>query len=730
MKRIDTKTAVLNMHGPNKPGFRDGDAINGIKPTYLNAAFMNALQEEIANAIEKSGMNLDPNDNSQLYAAIQRLARASVDSVEELRQFSGLGVVNVAGYYKDSKGFGGGVFYSDVNDNESADNGGTIIVSVDGVRWRRLLDGVCRFSDFGVLPGKENAPTTLNKINALFKFVYEAKIPKVLNDVPGDYYLNGLIRIGDNLEFESVDGVRYLRNTSGAMLYNGLVINDNSSRENPCRNITIIGGEFNSNAKEQWSSVNFFSLGYIHNLTVRGVKFVNCIRNHAIDLSACENVLIEDCEFLGFNKEVTTVYGTAPGATHDRGYAEAIQIDDNVEGTFTGGRLKGDPCINVTIRNNHFGKNPDDDTGLFGQGYGVAVGGHYAARGVQHRSNIKILNNIIEDCGYAGIRPFLWDNVKINGNTFKNCRRNIYIWWLDQTNNPSEAGKDYDISGNIFGDTVAEQILTQIFGNQYTGDYAKLSNLDISHNNFGRTEWAGPLIKLQGVDKAIVTANVFDVGTRFIDVEYSSRVLISENVGNGIHYEFMSSKNNIYDGVVGQSSEVYVINNIAGGSRGGALYLQKMRQVTVQGNRFFNIANTNKINSIRVIEVDDLVCNDNTVMLAASAVAAGVAAIDVDASCSGAQVGAFVTNSEKVCVNRSSSTQGIDLWQVDVDRAVIDSARINALTVGRDGSMARNLVVNGSMSSTGEISAKTPPASENSTVLATTEWVRQLVGKS
>lgn len=700
------------------------DELSNKKGTLENIGFVQ-LVSELSESDESNAAT--PKGVLEAIAA----ASVSVGSIDELREYPGsTGYVNVNGYYVNTPGIGGGMFVADQSDTTSADNGGTIIVSANGVRWRRLLDGVCRFSDFGVLAGKQNAPTTLNKINALFKFVYEAKIPKVLSDIPGDYYLNGLIRIGDNLEFESVDGVRYLRNTSGAMLYNGLVINDNSSRENPCRNITIIGGEFDSNPKEQWSSVNFFSLGYIHNLTVRGVKFVNCIRNHAIDLSACENVLIENCQFLGFSKEVSTIYGTAPGSDIDRGFSEAIQIDDNVEGTFTGGALRGDPCVNVTIRNNIFGKNPDDTTGLFGQGYGCAVGGHYAARNVDHHNKITIENNIIADCGYAGIRPFLWDNVKISGNTFRNNHRNIYAWWLAETNNPSEAGKDYQITNNDFGDTTAEQIITQIFGNAYVGNYAKLSDLVISGNTFGNTSWSSAaLLQIQGVHNALICNNLFDVAKRFANIEYSSGVTVAFNRGNELSYEFISSKNDVHNDMVGESRDIYIVGNAAKNSKGGVLYLQKMSDVIVVDNHFFNVANSSNANSIRAIDVSGLTVDGNTVMLAQGAVEANVLALAIEASCRDVRVGSFVTNS-KLVYQDSSSGGGINFAMLAAKKIEVDNAKLNALSVGAEGSGARNLVLNGSMLASGLIQAATPPNNDNSKNLATTAWVNQMSGGS
>mgnify|MGYP003576275857 CR=1 FL=1 len=72
MKRIDTATRALNLFGPGKDGFKDGDLANGIAPTDLNAAAFNGYQEELANVIEAAGIALDGNNLAQLLAALNR----------------------------------------------------------------------------------------------------------------------------------------------------------------------------------------------------------------------------------------------------------------------------------------------------------------------------------------------------------------------------------------------------------------------------------------------------------------------------------------------------------------------------------------------------------------------------------------------------------------------------------------------------------------------------------
>ncbi|MFV2029821.1 phage tail protein, partial [Neisseria sp. S1] len=66
-----------------------------------------------------------------------------VESIAELRALRGKsGAVVVTGYYADKPGIGGGVFVADTADKATADNGGTVVVSADGTRWRRYADDI------------------------------------------------------------------------------------------------------------------------------------------------------------------------------------------------------------------------------------------------------------------------------------------------------------------------------------------------------------------------------------------------------------------------------------------------------------------------------------------------------------------------------------------------------------------------------------------------------------
>lgn len=80
MRRIATPTRHLNKFGPGRDGFADGDPIAGIPSTDLEAGWFDALQEEVAAVAENGGIELNPNDNTQLLQGIQRLITAALTS--------------------------------------------------------------------------------------------------------------------------------------------------------------------------------------------------------------------------------------------------------------------------------------------------------------------------------------------------------------------------------------------------------------------------------------------------------------------------------------------------------------------------------------------------------------------------------------------------------------------------------------------------------------------------
>ncbi|MDN7533865.1 hypothetical protein [Burkholderia orbicola] len=125
-----------------------------------------------------------------------------VDSIEELRNLESEFHARafVTGYFKSGDG-GGGDYFRDLDDQTSNENGCTVIVAHDGVRWK-LRDGYQISSkQCGVFPDQSaawNRQQMQNGINAGFgKFLFECKNT-------GDIIqIDGLINVPLQMEIES-----------------------------------------------------------------------------------------------------------------------------------------------------------------------------------------------------------------------------------------------------------------------------------------------------------------------------------------------------------------------------------------------------------------------------------------------------------------------------------------------------------------------------------------------
>ena len=92
MQRISTSSAVADLFGSGKAGFRNGDLPRGVLPTAFNAEWCNHVQEEICNVIEGAGVALNPDKRDQLLAALKKL-------IDEQAGGKGLPVGAVVGFH-------------------------------------------------------------------------------------------------------------------------------------------------------------------------------------------------------------------------------------------------------------------------------------------------------------------------------------------------------------------------------------------------------------------------------------------------------------------------------------------------------------------------------------------------------------------------------------------------------------------------------------------------------
>ncbi|WP_262578607.1 gp53-like domain-containing protein [Acinetobacter junii] len=90
MKRIDTINAREDVNGVGKKGFHDNADLSGQDATYISPDWLNHIQEELANILEKNSVALDSNVRDQLFqllatkADIDDLATATQGSIDNL----------------------------------------------------------------------------------------------------------------------------------------------------------------------------------------------------------------------------------------------------------------------------------------------------------------------------------------------------------------------------------------------------------------------------------------------------------------------------------------------------------------------------------------------------------------------------------------------------------------------------------------------------------------------
>lgn len=79
MKRIDSSNARPNINGTGKTGFHDNADLAGQDATYLTPEWLNIVQEELANLLEKRNIQLNAESSEQLFNAL-----AGQDDLTEL----------------------------------------------------------------------------------------------------------------------------------------------------------------------------------------------------------------------------------------------------------------------------------------------------------------------------------------------------------------------------------------------------------------------------------------------------------------------------------------------------------------------------------------------------------------------------------------------------------------------------------------------------------------------
>ncbi|TCS37496.1 microcystin-dependent protein [Paucimonas lemoignei] len=88
MRRISTATKQVDKFGAGKHGFRDGDPVNAISATDLEAQFFDHVQEELCAIVEAAGGAADGSSRSQVVNAILSLIAANGSAPGKVAYFA------------------------------------------------------------------------------------------------------------------------------------------------------------------------------------------------------------------------------------------------------------------------------------------------------------------------------------------------------------------------------------------------------------------------------------------------------------------------------------------------------------------------------------------------------------------------------------------------------------------------------------------------------------------
>ncbi|WP_053346513.1 BppU family phage baseplate upper protein [Peribacillus butanolivorans] len=354
----------------------------------------------------------------------------------------------------------------------------TVTAQLDGKASQAFLDqktqGKVNVKEFGAV-GNGIVDDTLAIQGALNLAKFSNLYNAIEIEIPaGNYRITSKLYIYRNTKLKLHQKARMIRGGYVSLLVNGEESVDHLLDQNDIHsghgNITIEGGIWDGNIANQPyanTGYNLFGFARGRNIVIRDAEFRDVVSCHAMDLNALENVLIDNCRFLGYKD------GTVVGDSwYPRDYAEAIQISNITSAGWSGiGKFDGSPCKNVTVRNCYFGASGTPGT----QAWCVGVGNHGAVHD-QYVNNIRVVGCTFDGMTNAGVRSFKFKDLYVLDNIFKACSRSISCSNPDGKGSSSER---YDVATNTFIQTGLPQSSKNIIIRGNIFEDSKISDIYI-----------------------------------------------------------------------------------------------------------------------------------------------------------------------------------------------------------------------------------------------------------
>lgn len=260
------------------------------------------------------------------------------------------------------------------------------------------------------------------------------------------------------------------------------------------------------------------TFGHNKNVTIKNIQFYNYMGHHFIELTAAQNVVIEDCSFVG---------SKYTDDTND--HKEAINIDTPDRNTGGYGQVftsyDRTPTDNIIIRNNNF---IDSLRAIGTHKYSVSPAD--GTTQVYH-TGIQILNNnIINTVGYA-IRSINWKDCVIKGNLFKNINAgNTAAILMSGTVNPTITENTFDTAARPIVLNSEDNYDTKTTDKDYPMTHTILDSMEATGKNLS------DMLNNMLIDMKTANNIRYFVGGR--NKETSEKTLLYEFDENHIKYTY------------------------------------------------------------------------------------------------------------------------------------------------------------------------------------------------
>lgn len=243
------------------------------------------------------------------------------------------------------------------------------------------------------------------------------------------YSIAGPLRIYRNTTLTQAPDSTIRRSASGTMLLNGDA-DQNFGGYTGHGNIVIQGGTWDANGTVVTANNMAISIGHAENVTIRDTTIKDVPGFHAVELNAIRAGRVINVRSLGFID------------TGSRQFSEAIQIDLALSSTQFGGfgPYDGTPCDDILIQGCTVATSGTPGT----TGWGAGFGSHSFDTDRYH-TNIRIVDNDVQDVIQYGVNAYYWQNVVISNNTMARSGGGVRVVTPNAANM-----SDIVINNNVF----------------------------------------------------------------------------------------------------------------------------------------------------------------------------------------------------------------------------------------------------------------------------------------